>query len=213
MPTRPLTFRQLNVPAVLAHLAGADPALGRVIDAHPPFDLVPRDRRSPFEELTRAIVYQQLSGRAAATIYGRLVAIYGSRGKPPAPEQIMATATERLRQAGLSRAKTAAIQDLAAKTIAGIVPALPAARRMADDELIDHLVQVRGIGRWTAQMFLMFGLGRVDILPVDDLGIRRGFMRMTGMRRMPSPERVRRHGRRWAPYRTVASWYCWQAAD
>lgn len=210
---RPLTLHSVDVPGALAQLSAADPALGAVIAATQPFGLVPRDRRSPFHELMRAIVYQQLSGQAAGTIFGRFLALYGSRGRRPAPEQVMATPLEAMRSAGLSRAKSAAIQDLAAQTIAGVVPTLAEAKRLDDEALIERLVQVRGVGRWTAEMFLMFGLGRVDLLPVDDLGVRKGFMKMQRMRALPSEERLRRHGRRWAPYRTIASWYCWRATE
>lgn len=209
----PATLRQLHLPSVLSHLAAADPDLAVVIGQSDPFALVPRDRRPPYQELMKAIVYQQLSGQAAGTILNRVLALYGQRGRFPSPEAILATPEDRFRTAGLSRAKTAALLDLAAKTVTGVVPRLGEARRMADEDLITRLVQVRGVGRWTAEMFLMFGLGRPDRLPADDLGVRRGFMKMLGMRRMPSPERIRRHGRRWAPYRTVASWYCWRAAD
>ena len=211
--TRPQTLRSVDIRAVLAQFTAADPALGSVIAASPPFGLVPRDRRSPFEELMRAIVYQQLSGMAAGTIYRRFLALYGSQGKSPLPEQVMATPTERMRGVGLSRAKTAAIQDLAAKTIAGVVPTLAEAKRLEDEALIDRLVAVRGVGRWTAEMFLMFGLGRLDVLPVDDLGVRKGFMIMRGMRKMPAQTYLRRIGKRWAPYRTVGSWYCWRACE
>lgn len=198
---------------MLAHLTAADPALGSVIAASPPFGLVPRDRRSPFEELLRAIVYQQLSGKAAGTIYHRFLALFGRSGRAPAPELVMAMPTEAMRGAGLSRAKAAAIQDLAAKTIAGVVPTLAEAKRLEDELLIERLSAVRGVGRWTAEMFLMFGLGRPDVLPVDDLGVRKGFMRMRGMRRLPAPAYLRRVARRWAPYRTVGSWYCWRATE
>jgi 3-methyladenine DNA glycosylase/8-oxoguanine DNA glycosylase len=210
---RPQTLRSVDIRAVLAQLTAADPALGAVIAASPPFGLVPRDRRSPFDELMRAIVYQQLSGQAAGTIYRRFLALYGPREKSPLPEQVMATPTDRMRGVGLSRAKTAAIQDLAAKTIAGVVPTLAEAKRLDDEALIERLVAVRGVGRWTAEMFLMFGLGRADLLPVDDLGVRKGFKIMRGMRKLPAQEYLRRVGKRWAPYRTVASWYCWRACE
>lgn len=209
----PVTLRQLHLPSVLDHLAAADPDLAIIIGATAPFAMVPRDRRPPYQELMKAIVYQQLSGQAAGTILRRVLALYGPHGRFPSPEAILATPEGRFRAAGLSRAKTAAVLDLAAQAVTGVVPRLSEARRMEDEDLIARLVQVRGVGRWTAEMFLMFGLGRADRLPADDLGVRRGFMKMQGMRRMPSPERLRRHGRRWAPYRTVASWYCWRAAD
>lgn len=210
---RPPTLREVDARVILDHLAAADPRLGAVITAAGPLTLVPRDRRSPFEELFRAIVYQQLSGQAAATILARvLMALDGGR-RVPSPERVLAAPPAVLRGAGLSEAKTRAVQDLARQRLAGVVPSLAEARRMEDDELVARLVQVRGVGPWTVQMFLMFGLGRLDVLPTADLGVQKGVQRIHRLRTLPTPERVARFGARWAPYRTVASWYCWRATE
>lgn len=210
---RPPTLRDIDARVVLDHLADADPRLGAVIAAAGPLTLAPRDRRSPFEELFRAIVYQQLSGQAAATILARVLAALGAGRRVPAPELVLATPPAVLRGAGLSEAKTRAVQDLARQRLGGVVPSLAEARRMTDDDLIARLVQVRGVGPWTVQMFLMFGLGRLDVLPTGDLGVQKGVQRIHRLRAVPTPERVERVGARWAPYRTVASWYCWRATE
>jgi len=210
---RPLTLRDVDPSTVLGHLRAVDPRLGAVITAAGPLTLIPRDRRSPFEELFRAIVYQQLSGQAAATILARVLAALGSGRRVPPPEQVLATPPAVLRGAGLSEAKTRAVQDLARQRLAGVVPSLPEARRMEDDELLTRLVQVRGVGPWTVQMFLMFGLGRLDVLPSGDLGVQKGLQRIRRLRSLPPPARVEHLGAAWAPYRTVASWYCWRATE
>jgi len=195
----------------IAELARRDPPLGTLIERVGPYRLTLRDMRSPFLGLLRAIVYQQLSGKAAATIHGRLTALF-ERGEVT-PAALLAMPPERLRAAGLSAAKAAAAYDLAEKTLAGIVPDADALTAMADEEIIERLVSVRGIGRWTVEMLLMFNLGRPDVLPVTDLGIRKGFMVTYGLAAMPTPSAVRLHGERWAPYRSVASWYLWRAVD
>jgi 3-methyladenine DNA glycosylase/8-oxoguanine DNA glycosylase len=162
--------------------------------------------------LLRAIVYQQLSGKAAATIFSRVLAIYG-RGRYPTPGELLQTPVEQLRAAGVSRAKSLAMRDLAARTLDGTVPGVAAARRLDDEALVERLVAVRGVGRWTAEMLLIGGMGRPDVLPALDLGIQKGFQITYRTRRLPSPERILRHGRRWRPFRTIASWYMWRAVD
>jgi DNA-3-methyladenine glycosylase II len=210
--SRPNTLASLDVPAVIATLAERDPVLGEAIGTLGPFDLAPGYSTPPYRRLLSAIVYQQLSGKAAGTILSRVLGLYGA-GRFPSPAEILATPIERLRGAGLSRAKTLAIRDLAARTLDGTVPTLAQARRLPDEELIERLIVVRGVGRWTAQMLLIGGLGRPDVLPADDLGVRKGFQRVYRTRRLPEPARIVRRGRRWAPYRSVASWYFWRAAD
>lgn len=192
-------------------LAGADPLLGALIERVGDYRLNLRDMHSPFLGLLRAIVYQQLSGKAAATIHGRLKALFPD--ELPTPTALLAMPDQQLRAAGLSGAKTLAVKDLAAKTIAGVVPTAAALNALADEEIIERLTSVRGIGRWTVEMLLIFNLGRPDVLPVSDLGIRKGFMLTYGLAALPSPTEVRRHGARWAPYRTVASWYLWRANE
>ena len=168
--------------------------------------------RSPFHSLMRAITYQQLSGKAAATIHGRVVALF-PEGSGPHPELLLELPETALRGAGLSRNKLLALKDLAAKSLDGTVPETRGLDALTDDEIIERLTQVRGVGRWTVEMFLIFTLGRPDVLPVTDLGIRRGFQRAYGMQRLPAYSTVERAGRAWSPYRSVASWYLWRMAD
>jgi DNA-3-methyladenine glycosylase II len=192
-------------------LSQRDPALARLIAQAGAFTLTPEPLQSPFVALLRAIVYQQLSGKAAATIYGRVALLFG-RGKPN-PERLLALEETLLRSAGMSRAKVLAARDLAEKTLDGTVPTLARLGKMTDDEIIDRLVQVRGIGRWSAEMLLMFRLGRPDVLPVADLGVRKGYMLTYRKRKMPAPKALLAHGEAWRPYRSVASWYFWRACD
>jgi len=205
-----------DVRAALRHLRAADPALGRHIDRVGAFALQLRGTAEPFMTLAEAIVYQQLSGKAAATIFGRLTALYPDGGL--APERILSTGDETLRGVGLSRAKAASLRDLATRTAAGTVPSLAKLRAMEDDAIIEALTEIRGIGRWTVEMLLMFRLGRPDVLPLSDYGIRKGFARVFRRRgaaddALPSPADVARRGERWRPYRSVASWYLWRALD
>lgn len=196
----------------VAALCSADGKLGRVIRRVGPFGLEVRRRLNPFHALMRAIVYQQLSGKAAATIYGRVLDLFPSRGLPK-PEQVLALPDEALRGAGMSRAKVAAVKDLAAKTVEGVVPSLRRLRGMADGEIVSSLTAVRGVGEWTVQMMLIFNLGRPDVLPVNDLGVRKGVMLTYGLEEVPAPAEVLDYGERWRPYRSVASWYMWRALD
>ena len=197
--------------AAVAALREADPALGRAIDTFGPFAMRRQAMRTPFEALLRAIVYQQLSGRAAGAIHARVLALF--EGGQPTPRALATMSEERLRQAGLSRAKAAAARDLAEKTIARVVPGGRALRGMPDDEVVARLVQVRGVGLWTVEMLLMSHLARPDVLPATDLGIRRGFSRIQGLEELPEPADLLAYGERWRPWRTVASWYLWRAAD
>jgi len=166
----------------------------------------------PFDALAESIAYQQLSGKAAATIFGRVRALYPGR-KYLDPEKILATPDETFRAAGLSRNKIAALKDLAAKTIDGAVPAGRALIRMSDDEIITRLTTVRGIGRWTVEMLLLFDLGRPDVWPVDDYGVRKGFAKTFGKRKLPKPKQLMKLGEKWRPHRSIAAWYFWRALD
>src|SRR5437762_11612067 len=177
-------------------------------------DLIARSRRyniAPavsirlFDALAESIAYQQLSGKAAATIFGRVRALYPRR-KYLDPNKILATPNESFRAAGLSRSKIAAVKDLAAKTIDGTVPSARAIARMSDEEIILHLTEVRGIGRWTVEMLLLFDLGRPDVWPVDDYGVRKGFAKIFGRRKLPTPKQLMKFGEKWRPYRSVAAW-------
>jgi DNA-3-methyladenine glycosylase II len=176
------------------------------------YEIMPAVSIRPFDALAESIAYQQLSGKAAATIFGRVRALYPKK-KWLDPEQLLATPDETLRAAGLSRAKTAALKDLAAKTIDGTVPAGRALIRMSDDEIIARLTTVRGIGRWTVEMLLLFDLGRPDVWPVDDYGVRKGFAKTFGRRKLPTPKQLMKLGEKWRPYRSVAAWYFWRALD
>ena len=214
MTAIPLAPRGLGYDPMLAcrHLREADPVLGAVMERVGGCSLRPEPTQSLFAALARSIVYQQLSGYAAATILGRVHAIYAPK-RSITPQDILGTPPERLRAAGLSTAKTAALRDLAARTLDGTVPSLAAARRMSDDDRVERLVQVRGVGRWTVEMLLMFRLGRPDVLPVTDLGIRKGFALTFGVRRLPAAVTITRRAQRWRPYRSVACWYLWRALE
>jgi 3-methyladenine DNA glycosylase/8-oxoguanine DNA glycosylase len=196
----------------VAHLRTADERLAGVIDAAGPFTMRPQRLQSPFDALMRAIVYQQLSGKAAATILSRTQALFPAESGAT-PQLLLEMPEERLRSAGLSRNKTASLKDLAAKTLDGTVPTLARLKKMGDEEIITHLIAVRGIGRWTAEMLLIFRLGRPDVLPVSDLGVRKGFQITYRKRSLPDAARIYRHAERWRPYRSVASWYLWRAVD
>ncbi len=177
-----------------------------------PFTLQARVGRSPFESLARAIAYQQLHGKAAESILKRFIALFPGR-RFPKPEELLLIKAQAIRSAGFSRPKVNALRDLAAKTLDGTVPPSRIVRTLDDDAIVERLIAVRGIGRWTVEMLLIFQLGRFDVLPVDDFGVRNGFRIAYGRRTMPTPKAVQRYGERWKPYRTVASWYLWRAAD
>jgi 3-methyladenine DNA glycosylase/8-oxoguanine DNA glycosylase len=176
------------------------------------YRLRPQPTHSLFTALLRSIVYQQLSGKAAATILGRINRLFAPR-RFPTPRELLEIAPARLREAGLSAAKTAAVRDLAARTLDGTVPSLARIRRMEDEAIIERLTVVRGIGRWTAEMLLMFRLGRPDVLPLSDLGVRKGFQRTFRTRKFPEASVMTRRGERWRPYRSVATWYLYRALE
>jgi DNA-3-methyladenine glycosylase II len=194
------------------HLRRADPVLAGVMRRSIPFALRPRATQSIFGALVESIVYQQLSGKAAATILERTRRLFLPR-RFPRPEDILAAPDTRLRSAGLSGAKAAALKDLARHTLDGTVPTLARARRMPDEELVERLTIVRGIGVWTVEMLLMFRLGRPDVLPLGDLGVRKGFSLAYGLDRMPTPAELAEHAECWRPYRSVGSWYMWRATE
>jgi 3-methyladenine DNA glycosylase/8-oxoguanine DNA glycosylase len=204
---------KIDIEAALGQLRAKDVVLGRVIDRVGPFTLELQKTPSTFGALSEAIVYQQLNPKAASTIFGRVSGLFPEAKGFLEPEHILSTPDEELRAAGLSGAKLLSLQDLARRTLEGTVPTLRQAQRMDDEEIIRRLVEVRGIGRWTAQMFLMFRLGRPDVLPVDDFGIRKGFSIAFKTREPPRKEDIERRGKRWAPYRSVASWYLWRMAE
>jgi DNA-3-methyladenine glycosylase II len=232
-------------------LAAADPKLGRLIARAGPFTMRLASTQSPFEALVESIVYQQLHGKAAATIHRRLLESFGPAlaipsaaellltggpvhpaavedgAKHPTPQQILDCPNEQLRAAGLSANKSLALRDLAAKTLDGTVPSLARIRRMSDQAIVEHLTQVRGIGRWTVEMMLIFRLGRPDVLPVSDYGVRKGFALTFGRLKplakgkpvkvtpadLPTPAEMERRAKQWHPWCSVASWYLWRACD
>ena len=176
------------------------------------YEIEPAVSIRPFDALAESIVYHQLHGKAAAAIWNRVRALYPKR-KHLDPAKVFATPDETLRAAGLSRAKVAAIKDLAAKTMDGTVPSARALLKMSDDEIVARLTTVRGIGRWTVEMLLLFDLGRQDVWPVDDYGVRKGFAKTFAKRKLPTPKQLMKQGEKWRPYRSVAAWYFWRAVD
>jgi 3-methyladenine DNA glycosylase/8-oxoguanine DNA glycosylase len=196
----------------IKHIAGSDPRFAALIARARPFDVVANKLVRPFDALAESIAYQQLSGKAAATIFGRVRALYPRR-KWLDPSLILKTPDETLRACGLSRSKTAALKDLAAKTLDGTVPSARALSRMTDEQIIERLTAVRGIGRWTVEMLLLFELGRLDVWPVADYGVLKGFAKTFGRRKLPTPKQFSKIGEKWRPYRSVAAWYFWRALD
>lgn len=197
----------------LRHLRASDAVLARLIDTMGPFRMELKHASSLFDVLLEAIVYQQLNGKAAAATHARVRALMPRTRAALRASKLADVDDETLRAAGLSRAKTLALRDLVEAESDGRLPTLAAARRMDDEALIARLVGIRGIGRWTAQMLLMFRLGRGDVLPVDDYGVRKGFAVAFGKREMPTRAAIEQRAERWRPYRSVASWYLWRAAE
>lgn len=193
-------------------LAAKDERLAPLIKETQEFRVEKGAAESPYEVLVEAITHQSISGKAAATIFGRVKAL-GSNDRIPSPKEMLRLRKPALRKAGLSSAKILAMKDLAKKTIDGVVPTLEEAHKLSDDELIKRLVSVRGIGAWTVEMFLIFRLGRPDVLPIHDLGVRKGWAITYGKKYMPAPKELLKFGERWRPYRTVASWYMWRACQ
>ena len=199
--------------AAVAHLRAVDATLARLIDSVGPLALAQTTTASLFGALAEAIVHQQLSGRAAQTIHARVCALFPRGQHGPSAEQILRCSDAKLRGAGLSRAKLAALRDLARHAKDGEIPTLAEARELDDEALVERLTRVRGIGRWTVEMLLIFRLGRPDVLPVDDFGVRKGYALAYRKRALPAPKELSKLGERWAPYRSAAAWYLWRAAD
>ena len=220
--TRKLPYDPLDA---IAALSAADPKLAKLIARAGPFTLRLASNQSPFEALTQSIIYQQLHGKAAATIHARLIAGFEpfcGLDNHPSPQHLLDCPTAQLRAAGLSHNKTLALRDLAAKTLDGTVPTLAKIRRMEDDAIIEHLTQVRGIGKWTVEMMLIFRLGRPDVFPTSDYGVRKGFaLTFQGLKPstkvtpdlLAKPADMERRAKKWAPWRSIASWYLWRACD
>ncbi len=190
----------------------ADPVMAALIGAAGPWRFEPHPERGAFEALARAIAHQQLHGIAAARILARFVALFAD-AQFPAPQQVLAASDQQLRAVGFSLAKVAALKDLAAKTIAAVVPGPAELAQLSDGELIERISSVRGVGRWTVEMLLIFQLQRPDVLPVDDFGVRNGFRLAYGLKALPTPRALAQFGERWKPYRSTAAWYLWRAVD
>jgi DNA-3-methyladenine glycosylase II len=194
-------------------VAELDPVFARLTEIHGPCPLPTREAQAPYQSLFRAIVYQQLSGKAAGTILGRVLTLFGDSQNTPAPEVFLSGEDEALRACGLSRQKMAALRDLAARTLDGIVPDQSVLEHLDDEDIIARLTSVRGVGRWTVEMYLMFTAGRADVWPVDDLGVRKGWMLAHGLGEMPKPKAFKDMADHLRPWRSQAAWYCWRATD
>ena len=196
----------------LRHLRRVDPVMAQLIRRAGPYAVRPVRGAGAYQALVEAVAHQQLTGKAAKTILGRFYALYGGDCCPE-PARLVETPDEHLRGCGFSRAKSASLKDIAARTLDGTIPPRRALARMKNEAIIERLVEARGVGRWTVEMFLMFTLGRPDVLPVDDYGIRLGYKIAYGKRMLPKAKALARYGELWAPYRTTASWYLWRAVD
>ena len=199
-------------PAVLQDLSKRDPVMRRLIRSHGACGLRPEMSRSPFQSLAMAIAHQQLNGTAANTILRRFIKLFPGR-RFPRPGDLEHVHDDAIRAAGFSRAKVAALRDLAAKALDGTIPSSRSIKKLDDAEIIARLVEVRGVGQWTVEMLLIFQLGRPDVLPADDFGVRNGFRHAYRLPELPKPREVLAFGERWRPYRTTAAWYLWRAAD
>jgi DNA-3-methyladenine glycosylase II len=192
------------------HLSKICKRFARVLPTHEPFPTKFEKSKDPYRALVRSVVYQQLSGKAAATIHGRVLALFPDKDHPE-PEDLLKAKDEALRGAGLSRQKTAALKDVAQKRIDGIIPPARALSKLPNEEIIERLTAARGVGRWTVEMYLIFTLGRPDVLPIDDLGVRKGAEKL--YRREFTPKTLGAYGERWAPWRSAAAWHLWRVAD
>ncbi len=198
--------------ATLKHLAAADPVMRKLIREIGACELEPETWRSPFQSLVQAVAHQQLNGTAANTILTRFKKLFPKR-RFPKPEDLVKVADAQIRACGFSFAKIAAIRDIAAKTLDGTIPSSRVITKLSDEEIILRLTEARGVGRWTVEMLLIFQLGRTDVLPVDDFGVRNGFRLAYKKREMPKPKALAAFGEKWKPHRTTAAWYLWRAAD
>ena len=194
------------------HLAATDPRMAALIARSQRYNIKGAALARPFDALAESIAYQQLSGKAAATIWKRVRALYPGK-KYLDPKEVLRTPDQKLRGAGLSRSKVAALKDLAAKTIDGTVPTARVLAKMSDEEIIERLIQVRGIGRWTVEMLLLFDLARPDVWPIHDYGVQKGYAKTFAKRKLPTPKQLLKHGKKFAPHRSVAAWYFWRALD
>lgn len=207
---------QSNHQEALDYLELKDKKLASVIKLVGPFVLEVDHMQSPYHALAESIVYQQLTGKAAATIFKRFCLLFNSEDCP-SPQAVLKSSPELLRSAGLSQNKASALMDLSQKAVDGFIPSLEELEKMNDDEIIEQLSQIRGIGKWTVQMMLIFRLARLDVMPSNDYGIRKGFAKVYGKNKfkddLPSPKHIEEHAKCWQPYRSIASWYLWRSLD
>jgi DNA-3-methyladenine glycosylase II len=194
------------------HLKQRDPVLRRLIREHGKCALVPEKRRSPFQSLVQAVAHQQLNGTAANTILTRFKKLFPGK-KFPRPEDLADVTDGQIRVCGFSFAKIKSIRDIAEKTLSGVVPTSRQIMKLSDDEIVARLTEIRGVGRWTVEMLLIFQLGRHDVLPADDFGVRTGFRVAYKKRELPKPKELLAFGEKWKPHRTTAAWFLWCAAD
>ncbi|MGH7975657.1 MAG: DNA-3-methyladenine glycosylase family protein [Limisphaerales bacterium] len=199
-------------PEAHKHLSKRDPVLKLLIREHGECDLVPEKRRSPFQSLVQAVAHQQLNGTAADTILSRFKKLFPGK-KFPSPKDLAKVTDEQIRACGFSHAKIKSIRDIAEKTLSGVIPNSRQIVKLSDDEIVARLTEVRGVGRWTVEMLLIFQLGRLDVLPVDDFGVRTGFRHAYKKREMPTVKELLAFGEKWKPHRTTAAWFLWCAAD
>jgi DNA-3-methyladenine glycosylase II len=199
-------------PEAHKHLSSSDPVMHLLIREHGQCGLEPETRRTPFQSLVQAVAHQQLHGKAANTILARFRKLFPGR-RFPRPEDLAGVTDQEIRACGFSFAKIKAIRDIAEKTLSGVVPGAREIVNLSDDEIVLRLTQVRGVGRWTVEMLLIFQLGRHDVLPAHDFGVRTGFRHAYKKRSMPAPKEILAYGEIWRPFRTTASWYLWRAAD
>jgi DNA-3-methyladenine glycosylase II len=199
-------------PKAHRHLSKNDPVMRRLIREHGKCDFSPETHRPPFQSLVQAVAHQQLNGTAANTILGRFKKLFPGRTFPR-PEDLAKVTDAQIRACGFSFAKIKSIRDIAEKTLSGVVPSSRQIVKLSDDEIVARLTEVRGVGRWTVEMLLIFQLGRPDVLPADDFGVRTGFRLAYKKHEMPKPKDLLAFGECWKPHRTTAAWYLWCAAD
>jgi DNA-3-methyladenine glycosylase II len=199
-------------PAAHKHLSKSDPVMKRLIREHGVCELAPEMKRSPFQSLVQAVAHQQLNGTAANTILTRFKKLFPGK-KFPRAEDLANVTDEQIRACGFSFAKIKSIRDIAAKALDGTIPSSRQIVKLSDDEIVARLTEVRGVGRWTVEMLLIFQLGREDVLPADDFGVRSGFRVAYKKREMPKPKDLLAFGEKWRPHRTTAAWFLWRAAD
>lgn len=194
------------------YLSRIDPDLRAVIKRSKDLVFEPHHAREPYHMLMRSIAHQQLTGKAAETILGRFVALYAGK-EFPLPDDVIKTPHETIRSVGFSNAKAAAIREIALKTKEGIVPSLKILHELSDEEIIERLTSIKGIGRWTVEMLLIFNLGRPDIFPATDYGVRKGFAKLYNKRKLPTPAKLSKHAEKWKPHRSLAAWYLWRVLE